>query len=251
MAISFDRIAKDYDKTRELPKKKMDEIVSALIKEFSDCSTILDVGVGTGRFALPLQEGGVRVIGIDIGERMLEKAKEKRVNNLIRADALKMPFRNKTIDACLSVHFLHLVSGWRGILGEIERVSKKKYVSLCYRYHSRHSDPIRQEYYRLLGEMGHQKCRPGVGETELISLMKPDRVEWICTTRETRIVKKALNLLEKKTFSSQWDIPDDIHRKAMTDLRSMFAQKKTVSHTYTMGLVIWNILTIREFLSHT
>jgi ubiquinone/menaquinone biosynthesis C-methylase UbiE len=250
MAISFDRIAEDYDKTRELPKRGMDEIVSALIKEFSDCSTILDIGVGTGRFALPLQEGGVHVIGIDIGERMLEKAKEKRVNNLLRADALKMPFRNKTIDACLSVHFLHLVSGWRGILGEIERVSNKKYVSLCYRHHSRHSDPIRQEYYRLLEEMGHKRGRPGVGETELISLMKPDRVEWICTTRETRIVKKALNLLEKKTFSSQWDIPDDIHRKAMTDLRSMFAQKKTVSHTYTMGLVVWNVGTIMDFLNH-
>ncbi|MEE9490262.1 MAG: methyltransferase domain-containing protein, partial [Thermoplasmata archaeon] len=69
--VSFDRIADEYDKTRELPEDAMNSVLDALCEEMPESSGILDVGSGTARFALPLSRRGFSVVGIDISEEML------------------------------------------------------------------------------------------------------------------------------------------------------------------------------------
>ncbi len=48
----------------------MGELIRKFTQELDECETILDLGVGTGRFAESLQDAGFEVTGIDIGKRM-------------------------------------------------------------------------------------------------------------------------------------------------------------------------------------
>ena len=74
MRISFDSAAEFYDKTRGPSGHVMEQLIKTLIYELVGYRTILDAGVGTGRFAEPLQENGLEVVGIDIAKKMISKA---------------------------------------------------------------------------------------------------------------------------------------------------------------------------------
>ena len=63
MVAEFDSIADIYDSTRE---PATDAEISAISDALKGCETVLDVGVGTGRFAKPLSELGFHVTGVDI-----------------------------------------------------------------------------------------------------------------------------------------------------------------------------------------
>ena len=52
---------------------------------------------------------GSAVVGVDISGRMMEKAREKGVTELIFADVHGTPFKDGSFDAALIVHLLHLV----------------------------------------------------------------------------------------------------------------------------------------------
>ncbi len=70
-----ERIADVYDTLTEVPTDT-DEAVS-LLAELARCGRALDLGIGTGRLALPLQAGGVKVEGIDASPAMVEKLRNK------------------------------------------------------------------------------------------------------------------------------------------------------------------------------
>lgn len=55
--MNFDRSAGYYDATRALPAATMTELTGVLAAELAGRQPCLEIGVGTGRFALPL---GVR-----------------------------------------------------------------------------------------------------------------------------------------------------------------------------------------------
>src|SRR6476646_4404119 len=48
-----------------------------LLAELAGGGDALELGIGTGRIALPLSERGVRVHGIDLSEAMVKKLREK------------------------------------------------------------------------------------------------------------------------------------------------------------------------------
>ena len=60
--------------------------------------SIIDIGCGTGRHSIELTERGYKVIGIDLSESQLERAKAKAQNLQIdfqKHDARNLPFRNE------------------------------------------------------------------------------------------------------------------------------------------------------------
>ena len=77
LVIPFDRVAEAYDSTRGLSSEIMAHITGSMKEVLVDCSTVLDVGIGTGRFAHPLSEKGFHVVGTDISLPMMLKAKQK------------------------------------------------------------------------------------------------------------------------------------------------------------------------------
>jgi len=74
LALSFDRLAEIYDKTRGLPHVTMEKVVRVLVNGLKECGNILDAGVGTGRFAKPLQDLGFKVVGIVVSTTMLKSS---------------------------------------------------------------------------------------------------------------------------------------------------------------------------------
>src|SRR2546428_6035257 len=119
--ISFDRVAAVYDETRGLPPTPMAKAIGVLAEELQG-KRVLEIGVGTGRYAVPLQKSGIEVIGVDIAPKMVARGLEKGLRDVVFADGARLPFRDATFDAVASNHVLHLVPDWRGVLGEAHRV---------------------------------------------------------------------------------------------------------------------------------
>src|SRR5439155_4011909 len=69
--LSFDRVATIYDETRSLAPRAMARLLAVLVDELHR-KLVLEIGVGTGRYAVPLQKSGIRVVGVDISRLMIE-----------------------------------------------------------------------------------------------------------------------------------------------------------------------------------
>ena len=54
-----------------------DDATLATLRELAQGGRALELGIGTGRIALPLQQSGVRVHGIDASEAMIAKLRAK------------------------------------------------------------------------------------------------------------------------------------------------------------------------------
>jgi len=73
-----DRIADVYDELYpEVPTSGPVEVTVAFLTALAGNGPALELGIGTGRVALPLQAAGVEVHGVDASERMIERLRAK------------------------------------------------------------------------------------------------------------------------------------------------------------------------------
>jgi len=197
----------------------MKTLVETLCVELKNCTRILDVGVGTGRLAEPLQNAGFEILGIDISKKMMSKAREKGVQNLVIADARFIPFRDKSFDATISVHVLHLITDWKKALGEVCRVTRHAMFSL---YDAR-KDTVREAYYRIIKQYGYERHYPGKSEQDLRDLISPNKSRFVISydvSADNRLIR-----LRQRTSSSQWEIPEQLNLRVVEQLRKEFAGK--------------------------
>lgn len=125
-SMAFDRAAATYDRTRAIPRTAVDEVVARIGGEIGR-RRCLEVGVGTGRIALPLHRAGLRMVGVDLSTGMLAQlvanAGGTRPFPLVVADATRLPFRDRSFGGVLAVHVLHLIPAWRAVLDEVVRLA--------------------------------------------------------------------------------------------------------------------------------
>lgn len=127
LAISFDSVAAVYDAQRAHPPAVAAQVGRALVELIGPGAPTLELGVGTGRIAIPLAAAGGRVVGLDLSVEMLRVAAERAAAAgvtlaLLRGDAQALPFAAGSFRAALAVHVLHLLPDWRATLAEIARV---------------------------------------------------------------------------------------------------------------------------------
>ncbi len=171
--ISIDRIATDYDRTRWVPSKLRDKFFNKLIDEvpLSTESRIFELGVGTGRLAIPFSHLGYKVFGIDVSLLMLKKAVQNRGTGhnkfyLLQADASNLPIKEKSLDLCLFVHILHLLENWKEAIDSVERLLKKRNLAYSTLHVSWHDlEPFRL-YWDAIGR----------GETSRVGAKSPEEV---------------------------------------------------------------------------
>ena len=83
--------------------------------------TLIDVGCGTGSYAIGLGARGWEVTGVDASADMLRRAEQKGVRTVC-ADAAALPFADASFDAAVSV-FIHTdVDDFSTVAREIARV---------------------------------------------------------------------------------------------------------------------------------
>jgi demethylmenaquinone methyltransferase/2-methoxy-6-polyprenyl-1,4-benzoquinol methylase len=87
-------------------------------------NAIVDLATGTGDLALALAKALPKseIIGADFSEEMLAVAKAKGVRRIMIADALALPFANRSFD-CLTIAFgLRNIKDWSAALREMSRI---------------------------------------------------------------------------------------------------------------------------------
>jgi SAM-dependent methyltransferase len=132
--ISFDRAADFYDATRGLPGHVREAVGDILGAELAERQPCLEIGVGTGRIALPLHERGVRMAGTDIAPAMLKRLVANAGGEppfpLLLADATRLPLAVSSFGAVLASHVLHLIPDWTKAVDEAMRILRPHGVLL-------------------------------------------------------------------------------------------------------------------------
>lgn len=176
MDAEYDALADDYDATRE-PATEVD--VKAISDALEGCTSVLDVGVGTGRFAKPLSERGFEVTGADLSRNMLMKARGKGLERLVVGDGYSLPFREGSFDGAVIIHVLHVVVDWAGVMKEIGRVTRGNVVSIFRqrpdsRAWSRQVDPVPSQY--VAGHPVRTRNRMWENEREAVEKVPPIKI---------------------------------------------------------------------------
>jgi demethylmenaquinone methyltransferase / 2-methoxy-6-polyprenyl-1,4-benzoquinol methylase len=129
----FETIAPRYDLITRLLSYGMDrgwkrKLISMAAPARSEAMLDLACGTGDITFALAGQLAAGRVVGLDITQGMLGIAERKRDDlkveniNFVRADIMKIPFRDESFDCVTAGYALRNVPDIEAALSEIQRV---------------------------------------------------------------------------------------------------------------------------------
>jgi SAM-dependent methyltransferase len=233
--IPFDRAANIYDATRGFPAGE-ERAVAALIAQAGNLrkqSRVLEVGVGTGRIALPLTHHVDRLYGIDLSRLMMQQLRSKPNAGAIRlseANALQLPFRRAAFDAVLLVHVLHLIADWQHVLREIARVLKPDGLLLC---GGNAGDMLQNEQFAPIWSAWRAALPPE--KIERIGLTQPVRealppLGWrpIGAPRQhsytvQRTPNGAYRAIEERQFSNTWRLSDAELQHGLRAVRAAIA----------------------------
>lgn len=243
----FDKASHIYDSVRGWPadvsRNVTDEILTSVSATLD--SQFLELGVGTGRIALPFLERGYSYTGIDTSAQMMAKLSQKVANssfklNLLQASATSLPFEDNSFDVVIAICVLHLIPNWQIALREICRVLKSNGTFI---YHhgkissvSPHSlnlsDPISEldrQWRTILESYKLQPSIYGATEAEVLDLLQQQeaKIDTLIGANwtEKRTVKQLINSYITKGWRMSWQISDDIFTKAIADLTAWCQQK--------------------------
>ena len=239
MSIVFDRAVEYYDRTRALSQREQERVIDSLIEygELKADSRILELGVGTGRIALPLAARGFRIAGVDLSLPMMAALWAKQPDrvriDLARADATRLPFPSDTFDIVYAVHVLHLVAGWPEAIAEAIRVLKpagRFLVNWQRRTSSAPNVNIHDELGRLARAHGVDTRRPGAQSEEEI-MVELERLG--VTAQKVNVIQYAqakscrelLDDIDRQIHSETWAIPRNVLDALLPDLEQFAIHK--------------------------
>jgi SAM-dependent methyltransferase len=230
-SIGFDRAADIYDATRGFPPG-VAERVASLVEQAAGLGSqgsLLEIGVGTGRLALPLAARGVRVTGVDLSRRMMARLLAKRGDlpvEVVWADATLLPFPRGSFDAALAVHVFHLIPRWREVLGEIARVLPARGV-LVHAGDDRTADWA--QWRDALGR-SHSVCNVGVPHAQIETF--PEQQGWELVGDPHQLAfsrrlepQRLVDGLLRRDWSWTWGLTDAQVAEAAESLRATFVRR--------------------------
>lgn len=233
-SLAFDQAVPFYDKSRSIPDWVSRAVTDSIIElgQIDSPSRILEIGIGTGRIAVPLLRRGVSVVGIDLSLAMMTELQNKTVDQNLRvalaqADANLLPFPDASFDCVYAVHVYHLVANWQKALREAWRVIKPG-ASFLVTFHRR--DPqspnvkIRRRLSELVRERGIDTRRPGSQSYDELRVeldkLSPTRLVEVANWVERTIpVSQILDEVESRLTSDMWTIPEEVMTRLMPSLR--------------------------------
>ena len=122
----------DYTVSFDKYRSQTTETTAALIRSVlryvpsSPGARVIDIGCGTGRYALLLAPATeARIVATDLSWAMVEKGREKenaQDGSWSLSDACRMPFADESFDAALLFLVLHVVKDSKKALQEVYRI---------------------------------------------------------------------------------------------------------------------------------
>lgn len=257
---NFDRVADIYDATRELPPsvpaRIADQTVAAT--RATPDTRFLEIGVGTGRIALPFLERGYSYTGVDISERMMDQLRAKvdaaQVNlTLLNADITQLPFENATFDVVIGVHILHLVPDWQQALREARRVLLPEGYLLLGLESAAPDNPgneIRRQWHTFVAESGAVlPTRDGNAlaiEAQLTQEGAYSAMYRVAHWEEELRPSTLLDEQRRRVFSHSWEVPDgvleSVHQRMLQWTTERYGSAETILHSEREFL-----LTVHQF----
>jgi ubiquinone/menaquinone biosynthesis C-methylase UbiE len=225
-SIAFDRAAEFYDRTRSLSELAMEEVLAFLQGELRGRASTLEIGVGTGRLAVPLHLGGASMVGVDLSPAMLGKLVDKIRDVSLRlavADATRLPFRSRSFDSVIAAHVLHLIPAWRTAVREIVRVLRPGGVILL---------ELGGWGVQWMRELHERFCLT-LGVPQYVGVSNREEVRMALESlgvrlRRTRVlhdrrsdsIGNQLGRMEEGVYSFTWAVPEEARRRTVRELRS-------------------------------
>jgi len=221
---SFDRVAHCYDETRAIPPEVSATVAASIAAQLPRSGrppSLLEVGIGTGRIAVPLVDAGVDVIGIDIAPAMLARLRSRRPDlPVLRAAADRLPFTARAFDAVLFVHVLHLLPDAAAALRAARGATRTGGVLVYGReeFPDAPLEPVarrmRELAVELAGVAGDLRSPRERASAAFAAAAREAGVE----SRETVVARwpvrmtgrRLLDSIAGKVWSSTWDIPDAV-----------------------------------------
>lgn len=232
-SIAFDRAAGFYDETRGFPPGT-EAPIAAMIQaagELAATSRVLEIGVGTGRVALPLAALLERMYGIDLAVPMLERLRAKRTTEPVevaQADATRLPFAPGTFDAVLAVHVFHLIPNWQDALSEVARVLTDDGVLLNTFSINFHRDEWWEAWNEVVQDYRRDPNRVAFGRhrtflSEIGWQPRGDERSYRYTYERTP--NQFIDSLRQRLWSSTWLVSDDDLERGVAAVRAAMTGK--------------------------
>ena len=251
--INFDRAASFYDATRALPDGVAEDVRDALRRHVGATAhtRFLEVGIGTGRIALPFLRAGDAYHGVDLSASMVQALRAKLDTGggsrargaVVLADSMDLPFRAGVFDVVLMIHVLHLVDDHGRALGEARRVlrsggrlvvSANEFAAADRRGAVDGRLPgarrlVADRWDAILTDLGVERTRANARRwlrdesmTELLEALgaSVERVVLARYHERSRTAREAVIAYRDRVFSSDWEIPDELHAEATRRLLS-------------------------------
>jgi len=260
------RVVERYDALRGHPPDVSSTIGRVIAEHMGAGARVLELGVGTGRIALPVAAAGCEVFGIDLSSHMLHALKRRldadsrdRVH-LAQADIRALPFHDNAFDGALAVHVLHLVSDWAEVLAQVSRLVRPGGVLALGRDWidpESFSGKIRNHFRKTVVEVGTEMLPPGataaappsggaaifktlqelgarpVGEGEIVG------AEWTADLTPRQV----LDGIGSRDDAESWVLPDDVLGETMRRLEAYAAAEwpdlerpQPVTRRFMLGL---------------
>src|ERR1700682_1371154 len=230
-SVSFDRAAGYYDRTRALPDSLMARVMPLLLAEIPQDGRCLEIGIGTGRIALPLAGGGGAMVGIDISREMLRPliANARRsAPRVLIADATQLPFAGDTFSSAVAAHVFHLIPSWKVAVSELLRVVRPGGIILASRGNRSRAGWTREVSRHFFVEAGDPPWPPGADRIEEVDEHMRSRgaemhaLPELATEREVSLDTVIANL-EAGYFSGCWSLDESTRKKAAAATRAWAA----------------------------
>ena len=256
--VVFDRATSFYDATRGLPPGVAEQVRDqiALSTGAGRNTRFLEIGVGTGRIALPFVQIGADYTGADLSLPMVQVLRRKIAAipegvgrlKLALADAMALPFADASFDVIIMIHLLHLVSDWRQTLRECRRLlrdggwlvlSSNESTDQKQRDAAANRVPdgpllVRRKWNEIMNDLGQDRSRQRgsqwlANEEVRNALAQMDAIVRHVTLAEYQhrpiTAREMASLHRDRIFSSDWHHSDDVHAVASRRLAQWLEQE--------------------------
>lgn len=248
-SVRFDRAVALYDATRGYAPGSAERIRDAIVACVGATAEtpLLEVGVGTGRIALPFLSAGYRYVGVDLSRPMLEVLRQKLPGAsrppLVEGDVARLPFADTSFTVVLGVHILHLVADWQAVLGEVRRVLRRPGGQLLLAWDSgpiaqqeAHAPPppvqAQHTWHQIVSELGYPGGEGQPGKRPQDPAVRAELERLGATVEELELAeygrppmsaRQVVQGYRDRIYSSDWTRPEEIHNVAVERVEQWLA----------------------------